>query len=401
MKRTLHRFAAAALALGLLLSLSACGRKTSGKIPGSERDSKTIRTLPKKDAGSKSGAQTAPAQSEPASGSKPGTQGSPSLAGKPSGSGAKAEQQTPVDAEAQAALAQLRQYMEDTAQAAAVAYLGYRDAAERSGALTDWLWTNVPGLMETMAFLQSIPSDRVLNGDYGDLYCIVPRDEHTSLAVNHVVWRSNERGVWPEADEVLYRSEYAEPLLLFVRWEEFQDEPDVEVVIVPDDGTGVNWCPIRDLENGGYIEIPTGVDYEPLLLDFSSFGDVTGLDYADNLWAPPTELGLADSIWNCGSWMLELYSGGEPDSAGAAALSCQQEDGQAYQLICSGVWRMENDCLRLELTAQDGASVSGSFPVYIDLSGEHLILHRDGETHVGLPFFDDNANYMELMLSYG
>ena len=81
--------------------------------------------------------------------------------------------------------------MESTRQAAAVAYLGYRDASEQDGDFTDWLWANVPGLMEEMAFLQAIPSDRVLNGGYGDLYCIVLRDEHTSLAVNHVVCRSN------------------------------------------------------------------------------------------------------------------------------------------------------------------------------------------------------------------
>ncbi len=287
-------------------------------------------------------------------------------------------------------------------QAAAVAYLGYRDAAEQDGDLTDWLWTNVPGLMEEMAFLQTIPSDRVLNGVYGDLYCIVLRDEHTSLAVNHVVWRSNQRGVWPVAEEVLYRSEYAESLLLFVRWEEFQDEPDVEVILVPDGGTEVNWCPTRNLEDGGYIELPSGVDYEPLLLDFSSFGDVTGLDYEGNLWAPPTALGLANTVWNCGSWMLELNDGGsDPDYAGTAKLSYQQEDEQEYQPDYSGVWRMENGCLQLELSAGVGTSLSGNFPVFIDLSGEHLMLHRDGATHAGLPFFADDANYMELTLSYG
>lgn len=178
--------------------------------------------------------------------------------------------------------------------------------------------------MEEMAFLQTIPSDRVLNGGYGDLYCIVLRDEHISLAVNHVVWRSNQRGVWPVAEEVLYRSEYAEPLLLFVRWEEFQDEPDVEIVIVSDGGVEVSWCPTRNLE-----------------------------------------------------------------------------DGQEYQTAYSGAWRMENDCLRLELSAGVGTSLSGSFPVYIDLSGEHLMLHWDGAAHAGLPFFADDANYMELTLSYG
>ena len=362
----MKRILTAALALCLLLSLSACGAQSSGKIPGGSTETET--NLP----------QDAP-------------DGKDNLGGEAA-----------TEEAARSALELLRQCMADSPKVAAVAYLGCRDENEQDGDLTDWLWTNVPGLMEEMAFMQSIPADRVLNGAYGDLYCVVPRDGHTSLAVNRVVWRSNERGVWPVAEEVLYRSEYAEPLLLFVRWEEFEDEPDVELVIVPDGGVEVSWCPTRNLEDGGYIELPTGENYEPLLLDFSSFGDVTGLDYEGNLWAPPTALGLANTIWNCGSWMLELSDGGsDPDYAGTAKLSYQQADGQEYQPVYSGVWRMENDCLRLDLSAGVGTSLSGDFPVYIDLSGEHLMLHLDGATHAGLPFFDDGANYMELTLSYG
>ena len=102
--------------------------------------------------------------------------------------------------------------MESTRQAAAVAYLGYRDASEQDGGLTDWLWANVPGLMEEMAFLQTIPSDRV-----------------------------------------------------------------------PDGGVEVSWCPTRNLE-----------------------------------------------------------------------------DGQEYQPVYSGAWRMENDCLRLELSAGWGPPSAGA-----------------------------------------
>ena len=141
----MKRIPTAALALCLLLSLTACGEQSSGKIPGGKGD----------------------------------------LSEKPN-----PDVDTVTGEAAQAALDLLRQCMADSPKVAAVAYLGYRDATEQDGDLTDWLWTNVPGLMEEMAFLQSIPTDRVLNGGCGDLYCIVPRDEHTSLAVNHVVWRS-------------------------------------------------------------------------------------------------------------------------------------------------------------------------------------------------------------------
>ena len=64
----------------------------------------------------------------------------------------------------------------------------------------------------THLFLLEIPAERVLGGESGKLYCIVPRDESTSLAVNHVTWESQGNGVWPGADEDLYREEYAQPV---------------------------------------------------------------------------------------------------------------------------------------------------------------------------------------------
>lgn len=105
----------------------------------------------------------------------------------------------PIDGEqAQAAMALLRECMENEPQIAlAAACLGYREADD-STPLTDWLWVNSPGLMEEMPFIQTIPEDRILGAGYGDLYCLVPRDENTTLAVNHVTWESTGNGVWPE-----------------------------------------------------------------------------------------------------------------------------------------------------------------------------------------------------------
>lgn len=367
MKKALQSIAAA-LAISVLLSLTACGEKSSGKIPDNE--SNVVQDTPtvKEDLPSEESRESEPLSDETT--------------------------QTFVDL--------LRECMDGANMVGAVAYLGYRDENERNGDLTDWLWTYVPGLMEDMLFLEEIPPECVLNGDYGDLYCIVPREENTSMAVNHIVWRSTGNGVWPKQDEVLYRSEYAEPLLLFVRWEEFQDEPDVEVIAVTDSGTEMQWYPKRNMEDGGYIVLPTGENYEPLLLDFSSFSDVSGLDYGDDGWFPPTDIGLADTIWNCGSWMLELhYSDGDPDYAGAAELYFQATDGQEYQLAYSGVWRMEMDCLYLELSAGVGTSVSGNFPVLVNPAGENLLIEQDRDTNARLPFFDNGATSMELTLSYG
>lgn len=89
----------------------------------------------------------------------------------------------------------------------------------------------------------TIPSERVLGPGYGKLFCVIPRGENTSLAVNHITWQPQGNGLHPVADEVLYREEYAQPVLLFVDPEEL----DMEVNLVADDGTVVNWYPQEDL----------------------------------------------------------------------------------------------------------------------------------------------------------
>lgn len=57
--------------------------------------------------------------------------------------------------------------------------------------------------------------------------------------MNHITWQSQGNGLHPVADEVLYREEYAQPVLLSVD----PEEPDMEVNLVADDGTVVNWYP--------------------------------------------------------------------------------------------------------------------------------------------------------------
>lgn len=395
MKKMIRRLVAAFLSILLLLSLAACGGKGSeqqqdnsaepsedSRQVETETDSKSPHDHTVK--GNKGEKDTPPASSAPAD-----------------------------NEQAQAALDLLRECMDNAPQIAlAAACLGYREANDPTP-LTDWMWVNSPALMEEMPFILTIPEDRILGAGYGDLYCLVPRDDNTTLAVNHVTWKSTwNSGVRPEADEVLYRDEYAQPVLVFVGYEEFRDEPDVGIHAIAGNGAQVEWYPFIDAEEG-YMSIPTGVDYNPLILDFTRFGDINGLDYWDNpdgwepagddSWLPPTDEGPADSQWNCaGGWFMELSRGNcDPDYAGTADLYHQFEDGQESQLFYSGAWRMEGDCLRLELSAGVGTSASGSFPVLIDPSGDHLHIQQSRDGYTRPPFFDDDVTSMELMRSYG
>ena len=305
------------------------------------------------------------------------------------------------------AIALLRTCMEDLdQQACAVAYLGRWEKGDRSS-LADWLQTNCAGLAEEMPFLRTIPAERILGGSDGDLFCFVPRDEASTLVVNRVTWASNGAGVWPQNEEVLYRSEYAQPILVFSHYETFRDEPDIEVHVVAQNGADVTWYP--EVDDWGIIVLPTDWDGNATMLDFTIFGDTTGLDYpgdwadppGDGWWLPPTDEGLADTTWVCDRWSLELRRGsGDPAYFGTAELSHQFEDGEEYQRLYTGLWRMTDDCLELKLSAGAGMSTGGCFPVLIDQSGEQLYIQesRDGITP---PFFGDDETSKGLTLSYG
>ena len=236
------RIAPALLAFLFLLSFAACGSEPQGDT-GSGAASMTI---------------------DDSSGKRESTDGG----GQPD----KTMPAAPEEEKEQEALTRLREYMVEYAPQAvmAAAYLGYREADDTTS-LTEWLWNNSPGLAEEMPFIQTIPSEYILGSGYGDLYCVVPRDDRTSLSVSHVTWKSTGNGVWPESDKVLYRKASAQPVLIFVDYEEFYDEPDIEIIAGDGGGAGglVTWCPVWNATDGGYMMIPLGEGDLPLVLDFT------------------------------------------------------------------------------------------------------------------------------------
>ena len=225
--------------------------------------------------------------------------------------------------------------------------------------------------------------------------------------MNHVTWESLGNGVWPVPGEVLYREECAQPVLTFVNYEQWQDEPDTEIVLVTNDGVEVKWLPLTD--EYGIPIVPTGENYLPMLMDFGIWGYVTGLDYpedwepsGDDWWLPPTDWGLAYTNWTCEHWYMEFNWGdSDPDYSGRIDLYHQPEDGQEYAYSYSGIWRMEGDCLYLDLSDGAGTRMSGSFPVLIDPSGESLHIQQDRETGVCPPFFGEGMTCMDLIRAYG
>ena len=166
----------------------------------------------------------------------------------------------------------------------------------------------------------------------------------------------------------------------------------------------MSWYPQEDLY--GDVILPASEEGRMLLFDFSIYTNTIAIDHpegwepsGDDWWWPPTDLGLADTSWDCDEWTLELHYGDcDPDYAGLANLY-EYYNGQK-NLQFFGVWRMEDDCLRLDMSAGVGSSLSGSFPVLISPSGEYLYFQRSriGE---GMPFLRNGEDSTTLSLRYG
>ena len=368
-----RRLGAGLVCLVLALGLSACGKQNDAPPAGGSGETNGV-------AGSLSGVKGGKDKAQPG---RPAT----------------------VDREqAESSLQELRESMAFSDEMIfAVAYLGYRPEAEDSD-LTEWLGENCAPMLEYMPFLLTIPPERILGGEDGELFCIIPRYDDSTVAVNRIQWVYAGNGTHLENQEVLYRSEYGEPLLVFAHYEQMLDEPDVEIVVTAGQGASTTWYPgfdedgwlIKATDENGYFTMMDAGTY--VYGDEWEDGDPEG----DGWWLPPTDWGLADTTWNGEPWFIELNWGdSDPEYSGTAVISYQAEAGQEYQTAYTGAWRMEDDCLRLEIYSVDtGEFAGGSFPVLIDPSGENLYITqaRTGECP---PFFGEGITAMGLLRSYG
>lgn len=208
-----------------------------------------------------------------------------------------------------ASLNSLRQAMVETQQVFAVACFGCHrnEDLELPVDPLEAMQSQAPELCEDLPFLLEIPEDRSI-GENGDLFCIVPRDEDATVAVNQGIW-NGEKEVY-EYTDVIYRSESGEPILLFCNNEGW--EPSVQVVITDTEGTAVIWYPIMD--DNHCADPLHNENGENLFFDFSPYGEMLGMDYkrmkANMEWEAvlPTEDMLIGSTWE---WFGILKDGRE------------------------------------------------------------------------------------------
>lgn len=312
---------------------------------------------------------------------------------------------TEMTEEALVALTMMRQSLVETPCLFAAAFLGYLEAP--TGDLAAWLPQGVNAqLLEDLPFVREIPPAQTI-GDAGYLYCVVPRDEQASVAVNRL-----------STEEVLYRSETGEPVLLFCGAAE---DMDMEVVIVAANGEQVTWYPVFDAD--GYLLLPKNGAGEALAMDFTYYFE-DGYEYNPKEWFPGWQAPYAEDLRQT-SWNVEIYSGSEEMTEysmelyggdqpyheaceGEATISCLREGDAEYWRLCEGWWYLEEvegeTCLCLSLTYLDGESnqtVTEKLPLLLDPEGTCMVLFRDQTGEAALPFFEEKSDFTILTRAFG
>lgn len=197
----------------------------------------------------------------------------------------------PTD-DTEASLVSLRQAMVGTPAMLGVAYIGATDSLESANTL-DWIKGLVPDFYGDLPFIGTIDDSRIIGQRYGELYLVLPCDENASVAVNHVA----DSG---EVTEVLYRSDYGHPFLVFVGNTGFPS--DTQINIVDSDGAILTYYPaLNDLT---YVTTYS----DGSIYDFTPYAEILGREYLelqDYSWKMPEKVDIVDTSWDASYYLSD------------------------------------------------------------------------------------------------
>lgn len=191
------------------------------------------------------------------------------------------------------ALNSFRQSMVGTPELFGVAYLGY--ISEHSEKLGDELLRICPTLCSDLPFITEISDECIIGGEIGEIYCIVPLDENATVAVNGAVV---EDGVSSGYENVLYRSEKGDPIILICNGNVFS--PDTQLTVTNSSKNSITWYP--KITDSGELEKENGTCSENSLCDFTPYAELMWKEYItmkDSFWALPDTESLNGTVWSC------------------------------------------------------------------------------------------------------
>jgi len=171
-----------------------------------------------------------------------------------------------------------RQMLLDEGYAAGVIFIGYVDGSAGDLEQDKDYYQSIfeeQGYLEDFPYLAEIPNSNFVHTEYGqELYCIIPQDDLATVSVNQWIV-SEENDFKGESGEVLYRSEIGSPILLKCNASEIV--PDVEVLIVDNNGNQLHWCPsLSGIDGSVIVESADGNLY-----DFTSHANNGNADILD------------------------------------------------------------------------------------------------------------------------
>jgi hypothetical protein len=227
-------------------------------------------------------------------------------------------------------------------------------------------------------------------GNYGSVYCVVPRSDEMTVSVNLV----SREGRYPYAFESAFSPN--EPGTPFYVLTEYTDETMLEVAITDADGQTVSWYP---LWNETRADTQT-IGPSSRLADFTPPSEQTLREQRmRDGWYVPKPDELEGRFWLSYQYPYGLDLLGEKH----AVIYDVDPDGffnQAYD----GVWSYENGWLYLQMEpcADTGyEAFAGTFPILLDPWGYCDLWLGRGEDGFALPYFPEHMDADELMITVG
>lgn len=211
---------------------------------------------------------------------------------------AETEEKEGFSEDASASLTSFRQGMIGTTEMFAIAYLGYTDESQETD-VVKWLAQKYPQLCSDLPFIGEIPDGNIVGGTMGDVYCIVPLDEESTVAINSSVESEDGRISY---ENVIYRSEKGDPVIVVCNGSGFS--PDTEVNIMNNSGNSVTWYP--NLSDSARAELDNGSCSDAVVNDFSPYSEMLWNEYKEmqeSFWELPEASQLAGTTWSAEQFM--------------------------------------------------------------------------------------------------
>lgn len=290
----------------------------------------------------------------------------------------------------------LRENLNNKTKKFAVAYLGITENPLDKNFQT-WIEDNNPKLVRDYPFIKEIPFENIISMDKssGQVYLIVSADKDASLAVNSLKLSEDFNLI---TDEVLYRSDSAEPILIVSDSLEF---PDIEINIVPEHQEPTNWNPgmIWNLDNN---ELKNAQDF----LDFTQYGE-NGVDairafLIDSGWRNLSDKELDDTTWIYNDWYFD-FNKDNSNKDYDGKMEFYQIDDKSLEHVNKyfGFYKVYGDKIKVDVSNKKGNEIKSEYTILIFVNDEILRIEKNSDSKNNLPFFSPDSNFVELFKSFG